>query len=1133
MAVTFAQTSLPLQVWTLGRDIIPVIIPPATGIGQITYDWARQPDGRPFGLPVGVDFNPDTRVVYGVPREIIADGQFVVTAVDDDDAANTFTLQFQVVSGLAPLRVAPPPVIPLYLTQQVGDLALGRGIRLPTPTGGSGDYSSQITLPDVGERQANPDLVFLPDGVEYDPDRRLLYGVVRNTDPNRGGDTGVVFSATLNNAGWVTASNRLFTGLRGGATLSSATGVVDGTSFTMDTIFTFSGRGDQATRERTGGLRVGMTPDIEDLPQRWGNNVQLRIDEIPSRGADPVRVDAGFYFVGYANEIAEGRAINLNWTRQPEFVFTFRRGSTYYISWIATQSPVYEWRVRDRATGEEVRHPLRFQLITPAGLGYNRHSRLAIPANVPTPALRRVDNTARTVTAELQAPPLGVVGARAAVVPAGRVPPVAAEYAPQPFTAGQPVQVVAGDLASNSEYDLYVQYQNAAGDDSAPLVVYTGTEPDRDASRAPRAVLGLRGTGYDGRAVMSWDSPTGWQEIRRYEYQLDGGPARPMHASDATTEQYTIPGLVNERIYTIGVRAVNTAGAGPWEHIAVDISGTPYPFPESRMHLQVLIDPTGDGDPWMGISTRLVAARISYGRQPGAPDFTYGYAELEFYVPDAFFAATDGIYTADELRNRLVFVNEVYELESGNVARITAFSGRVETIEFRSRRGLGFAVMRVTDIFTQLQRVPLVFTEPLPEETVRQRMVRLIEAARAGTGLPLTEFDLDDPPIRCAPIAASEDAPYEVSLLPGLRQVANSAGGRLYVGQGRRFGFGQLRFEARGPLSGIVGTLTDDPEGDANRHPEWDDPSRPLVAVNTTPVVEEDPSNIYNVARLRWPGPDSDVEYVVEDRDDRSIDRWGERLWRGNVVDVVTDLEGTRSLAAHIVRVYSQPRNWAQQVLVQPWTLSPSQAYLVGQASLEDAFRVSFIRPGAKNRTEHVQRVDSVERNYRPGGADSPYCFVDITLGLLVPEASNYWVASREDANELSISTFVGPPVVGDDSLSGAFPWAYTEGDPFDALVSSPRYRRFYSGPMWAVYLSEQERDLEEAEAVDGTPTLIYATEPDADGNPVDRVELQVYSEADNQWLVRGRLSSADANPTPTVLQYDTDKWDNAHIYGA
>ena len=78
----------------------------------------------------------------------------------------------------------------------------------------------------------------------------------------------------------------------------------------------------------------------------------------------------------------------------------------------------------------------------------------------------------------------------------------------------------------------------------------------------PAAPQRLRSAPGDAQVTLRWDAPTsdGGSPILRYEYAIDDSGTW-IDAGDDLEE--TVPGLTNGQSYTVAVRAVNAAGAGP------------------------------------------------------------------------------------------------------------------------------------------------------------------------------------------------------------------------------------------------------------------------------------------------------------------------------------------------------------------------------------------------------------------------------------------------------------------------------------------------------------------------------------------------------------------------------------------
>ena len=144
---------------------------------------------------------------------------------------------------------------------------------------------------------------------------------------------------------------------------------------------------------------------------------------------------------------------------------------------------------------------------------------------------------------------------------------------------------------------------------------------------------------------------------------------------------------------------------------------------------------------------------------------------------------------------------------------------------------------------------------------------------------------------------------------------------------------------------------------------------------------------------------------------------------------------------------------------------------------------------------------------------------LDMTLGLLIPEASAYWILDVEDADRLdSNETFLAPrrnldPLLG--APGGRLPggWRITQDRNYQ-IVSANRYDGLLSQQTLPTYVSEAERDRFETSPVDGHACVLVET----DSTGTRAFWLYEYSGADFQWLKRGQLTHSDANPTTQTL---------------
>ena len=147
----FGDTTIAAQVHAKHREIEPLTLPQATG-GDGTLTYALTPD-----LPEGLTFDTETLMLSGMPTETMDAMTYTLTATDGngDEVYLRFTLE---VPNLVPTFGDTTLTDQSYIVnQQVEPLTL------PVATSGDGTLV-YILLP------------FLPDGLKFDPETRVLSG---------------------------------------------------------------------------------------------------------------------------------------------------------------------------------------------------------------------------------------------------------------------------------------------------------------------------------------------------------------------------------------------------------------------------------------------------------------------------------------------------------------------------------------------------------------------------------------------------------------------------------------------------------------------------------------------------------------------------------------------------------------------------------------------------------------------------------------------------------------------------------------------------------------------------------------------------------------------------------------------
>ena len=145
-----------------------------------------------------------------------------------------------------------------------------------------------------------------------------------------------------------------------------------------------------------------------------------------------------------------------------------------------------------------------------------------------------------------------------------------------PVTSGSTTRYTIPSLTNGTAYTVRVIATRTGVTDGPPSAEMTGTPVT-----TPGAPQDLRSEPGDAQVRLTWDAPTsdGWSPILRYEYAVDDSGTW-IDAGDDLEE--TVPGLTNGQPYTLAVRAVNVAGAGP----AAEVTGTPGAPPAAPQDLR-------------------------------------------------------------------------------------------------------------------------------------------------------------------------------------------------------------------------------------------------------------------------------------------------------------------------------------------------------------------------------------------------------------------------------------------------------------------------------------------------------------------------------------------------------------------
>ena len=169
--------------------------------------------------------------------------------------------------------------------------------------------------------------------------------------------------------------------------------------------------------------------------------------------------------------------------------------------------------------------------------------------------------------------------------------------------AGGDLEETVRDLTNGQRYTVAVRAVNAAG--AGPAAEVTATPVT-----TPGAPQDLRSEPGDAQVTLRWAAPAsdGGSAILRYEHAIDDSGTWIDAGGDL---EETVRDLTNGQRYTVAVRAVNAAGAGP----AATVTATPVTTPGAPQDLR--------SEPGDAQVTLRWAAPASDG---GSPILRYEYA---------------------------------------------------------------------------------------------------------------------------------------------------------------------------------------------------------------------------------------------------------------------------------------------------------------------------------------------------------------------------------------------------------------------------------------------------------------------------------------------------------------------------
>ena len=140
--------------------------------------------------------------------------------------------------------------------------------------------------------------------------------------------------------------------------------------------------------------------------------------------------------------------------------------------------------------------------------------------------------------------------------------------------AGGDLEETVPGLTNGQSHAVAVRAVNAAG--AGPAATVTASPVT-----TPAAPQDLRSEPGNAQVTLTWDAPTsdGRSPILRYEYAIDDSGTWIDAGGDL---EETVRDLTNGQRYTVAVRAVNAAGAGP----AAEVTATPVTTPGAPQRLR-------------------------------------------------------------------------------------------------------------------------------------------------------------------------------------------------------------------------------------------------------------------------------------------------------------------------------------------------------------------------------------------------------------------------------------------------------------------------------------------------------------------------------------------------------------------
>ena len=152
VAPSFGDARVDAQAYLRKQEIESLTLPRAIGgDGSLTYALAPE-------LPDDLVFDAETRMLSGIPLEVIAETTYTLTATDGDGDAATLTFTLEVMAD--PMPTFGDTTIAAQSYVQHGEI---ESLTLPRATGGDGSLTYALT----------PDL---PEGLSFDAETRSISG---------------------------------------------------------------------------------------------------------------------------------------------------------------------------------------------------------------------------------------------------------------------------------------------------------------------------------------------------------------------------------------------------------------------------------------------------------------------------------------------------------------------------------------------------------------------------------------------------------------------------------------------------------------------------------------------------------------------------------------------------------------------------------------------------------------------------------------------------------------------------------------------------------------------------------------------------------------------------------------------